>query len=83
MKELAASLSADTHGGAPLLGVNGACIVGHGSSNETAIKNGILATASLVSNNVVATIAESAARMKAEADQAAAATQDSEASTEE
>ncbi|MBE6464519.1 MAG: phosphate acyltransferase PlsX [Eggerthellaceae bacterium] len=68
LKKLAASLSADTHGGAPLLGVNGACIVGHGSSNETAIKNGILATASLVSNEVVATIAASAARMKAEAD---------------
>ena len=82
LKELAASLSADTHGGAPLLGVNGACIVGHGSSNETAIKNGILATASLVSNNVVSTIAESAARMKAEADQAAAANQASEETTE-
>ena len=56
--------------------------MGHGSSNETAIKNGILATASLVSNNVVSTIAESAARMKAEADQAAAANQASEETTE-
>ncbi len=29
------------YGGAPLLGVRGVCIVGHGSSNETAIRNGI------------------------------------------
>jgi glycerol-3-phosphate acyltransferase PlsX len=29
------------YGGAPLLGVRGACIVGHGSSNERAIMNGI------------------------------------------
>lgn len=29
------------YGGAPLLGVRGACIIGHGSSNETAILNAI------------------------------------------
>jgi glycerol-3-phosphate acyltransferase PlsX len=29
------------YGGAPLLGVRGVCIVGHGSSNERAIMNGI------------------------------------------
>ncbi len=29
------------YGGAPLLGVRGVCIVGHGSSNSTAIRNGI------------------------------------------
>ena len=29
------------YGGAPLLGVRGACIIGHGSSNEKAIMNGI------------------------------------------
>jgi glycerol-3-phosphate acyltransferase PlsX len=29
------------YGGAPLLGVRGVCIVGHGSSNEKAIMNGI------------------------------------------
>jgi glycerol-3-phosphate acyltransferase PlsX len=29
------------YGGAPLLGVRGACIIGHGSSNETAIMNAI------------------------------------------
>jgi glycerol-3-phosphate acyltransferase PlsX len=29
------------YGGVPLLGVRGACIIGHGSSNERAIMNGI------------------------------------------
>ncbi|RRA48381.1 phosphate acyltransferase PlsX [Acidipila sp. EB88] len=29
------------YGGVPLLGVRGVCIVGHGSSNDVAIKNGI------------------------------------------
>jgi glycerol-3-phosphate acyltransferase PlsX len=33
------------YGGAPLLGVRGVCIVGHGSSNERAIMNGIRVTA--------------------------------------
>jgi phosphate acyltransferase len=31
-----------THGGVPLLGVNGICIIGHGSSSPLAIKNMIL-----------------------------------------
>ena len=33
------------YGGAPLLGVRGVCIVGHGSSNDKAILNGIRVTA--------------------------------------
>lgn len=52
LKELKASVSADTYGGAPLLGVKGACIVGHGSSSATAIKNGILTTAEVVRTHV-------------------------------
>ena len=35
-------VSPDTYGGSPLLGINGVCMVGHGSSNATAICNGIL-----------------------------------------
>ncbi len=38
-------MSPDTYGGTPLLGVKGAVIVGHGSSNETAVKNGIAVAA--------------------------------------
>lgn len=56
--ELKDSISPDTYGGAPLLGVAGACLVGHGSSNETAIKNGILTTARTVSMGVSELIAQ-------------------------
>ena len=52
-KKLVDSISPDTYGGAPLLGIKGACIVGHGSSNEVAIKNGILMTARVARANVV------------------------------
>ncbi len=41
-------ISADKYGGAPILGVQGACLVGHGSSNEEAIKNGVLVAARTV-----------------------------------
>jgi len=34
-------LDYNEYGGAPLLGVRGVCIVGHGSSNEKAVMNGI------------------------------------------
>jgi phosphate acyltransferase len=34
-------LDPSEYGGAPLLGVRGVCIIGHGSSNERAIMNGI------------------------------------------
>ncbi len=36
------------YGGAPLLGVRGVCIIGHGSSNDRAIMNGIRVTAEFV-----------------------------------
>ena len=39
--EFKKSLDYSEYGGAPLLGVKGVCIVGHGSSNERAIMNGI------------------------------------------
>jgi len=40
-KEFKRRLDYSEYGGAPLLGVRGVCIVGHGSSNEKAIMNGI------------------------------------------
>lgn len=40
------------YGGAPLLGVRGVCIIGHGSSNERAIMNGIRVAAEFASNEV-------------------------------
>lgn len=41
------------YGGAPLLGVNGVCIISHGRSNSRAICNAIRAAADAVSNDVV------------------------------
>jgi len=35
------SLDPDTYGGAVLLGVDGLCLIGHGSSGATAMLNGI------------------------------------------
>ncbi len=40
------------YGGAPLLGVRGVCIVGHGSSNEKAVMNGIRVAAEFASAEV-------------------------------
>lgn len=40
-KELKAIGDYEEYGGAPLLGVNGVCIIGHGSSSPKAIKNAI------------------------------------------
>ena len=62
LKSLMTRVSADTYGGAPLLGVKGACLVGHGSSNPVAIKNGIHATSSVVQNHVTDLIAEVVSR---------------------
>lgn len=59
LSQLKQSVSADTYGGAPLLGVKGACLVGHGSSNEIAIKNGVLMAAKIVRTGVSELIAES------------------------
>jgi phosphate acyltransferase len=40
-REFKRRLDYSEYGGAPLLGVRGVCIVGHGSSNEIAVMNGI------------------------------------------
>ena len=61
LKELKGRLSADTYGGAPLLGVKGACIVGHGSSSAVAVKNGVLTSAKVVRQRVSELIEQTAA----------------------
>ena len=60
MKDLMVQVSPDTYGGAPLLGVDGACIVGHGSSNALAVRNGILTAAKSVRERVSEIIAQTA-----------------------
>ncbi len=44
------------YGGAPLLGVNGACFISHGSSSAKAIRNAIRAASVFVSHEVNSTI---------------------------
>lgn len=61
LKELKDSVSPDTYGGAPLLGIKGACIVGHGSSSAFAVKNGIHTTAQIARLHVADLIAEAVA----------------------
>ena len=58
LKGLAGTIDPDAAGGAPLIGVKGACIVGHGSSNARAVKNGVLAAAHYVRSGVSELIAQ-------------------------
>lgn len=51
------------YGGAPLLGVNGVCIIGHGSSNAKAIKNGIRVCIESVKNNIIGNIKNEIAKI--------------------
>lgn len=44
------------HGGAPLLGLDGVCIIGHGRSNAHAVSNAVRAAKEAVQGDVVSTI---------------------------
>jgi glycerol-3-phosphate acyltransferase PlsX len=46
----------DEYGGAPLLGVKGCCVIGHGNSNAIAIKHGIRTAADFFTSGVNARI---------------------------
>ncbi|MDA3031852.1 MAG: phosphate--acyl-ACP acyltransferase, partial [Actinomycetota bacterium] len=50
------TLNPDTYGGAVLLGVEGVCIIAHGSSSATAITNGIAVARELVEHDLVSEI---------------------------
>jgi glycerol-3-phosphate acyltransferase PlsX len=52
------------YGGAPLLGVRGACIIGHGSSNEVAILNAIRVASQFAQADVARHIEASLGRIK-------------------
>jgi glycerol-3-phosphate acyltransferase PlsX len=55
------TLSPDTYGGAILLGVDGVCIIAHGSSSARAIENGINVARDLVEHDMVAEIRDAIA----------------------
>jgi len=56
MLPLLTEVNPDTHGGAVLLGVNGICIISHGSSGETAMLNAIKLADEMVQGGLVAEI---------------------------
>jgi glycerol-3-phosphate acyltransferase PlsX len=58
---LANELDPDTHGGAVLLGVNGVCIISHGSSSARAIVNAVRVGRDAVASDLVAKLANATA----------------------
>lgn len=58
LRALKATTSKQTYGGAPLLGVNGICIIGHGSSDALSTQNGILQAVRAVQCRLNETILE-------------------------
>jgi glycerol-3-phosphate acyltransferase PlsX len=52
IKSLKAKLDPAAYGGAPLLGVNGVCIIGHGASSARAVSNGIRVVAEAVQQDI-------------------------------
>ena len=60
-KDLKKTLDPEVCGGAPLLGVPGAVIIGHGSSSPRAIYNAVKAGVAAATNDVSGQIAKSIA----------------------
>ncbi len=58
LRRVGTRLNYAEYGGAPLLGVNGVCIVAHGRSNAVAIKNAIRVAKQAAEQNIVGTIKE-------------------------
>jgi glycerol-3-phosphate acyltransferase PlsX len=50
---LVATLDPDTYGGAVLLGVDGVCVISHGSTGATAMLNGIRVAEEMVASGLV------------------------------
>lgn len=59
LKRLKKKLDYSEYGGAPLLGVNGVCIIGHGKSKAHAVASAVGAAKEAVSGGVVSTIRDS------------------------
>ena len=63
-KSIKKRTSNKTYGGAPLLGVNGICIIGHGNSDAEAAQNGILHACNAVQANLNREIVEMMRKME-------------------
>lgn len=62
LRELKTRLDPEAYGGAPLLGVQGVCIIGHGSSSEQAVANGIAVAAQAARGDLTGRIAAAIGR---------------------
>ncbi len=58
LKEFFDAFDYARYGGAPLLGINGVCIVGHGRSSPVAIKNAVIQAKRIVQSNILEQIRE-------------------------
>lgn len=56
LKRLKERLDPDTYGGAPLLGVRGVCIIGHGSSSAQAVSSAVRVAATAVRGDLTGSI---------------------------
>jgi glycerol-3-phosphate acyltransferase PlsX len=65
LRSLKKTIDPSQYGGAPLLGVRGVSIIGHGSSNATAVFNGIRVSAEAVTQNINHLIVEEINRVDA------------------
>ena len=63
LKDLKKQADYSETGGAPLLGVAGVCMIGHGISNAKAVRNGIHAAGELVRQRVNETISEKVSKL--------------------
>lgn len=61
LSRLKERLDPETYGGAPLLGVEGVCIIGHGSSNARAVANAVRVAAQAVRGDLTERIAAAVA----------------------
>jgi len=52
------------YGGAPLIGINGCAIIGHGKSNSKAVKNAIFQAINFSSSNINADIEQKIALLE-------------------
>jgi len=62
LPELRKKLDYSEYGGAPLLGINGVCIISHGRSSSKAIRNAIGVAADAVAKGLPATISQGVRR---------------------
>ena len=64
LAQLKKTLDPDAMGGAPILGLRGTVLIGHGASNARAIKNGVLTTARCIRLGVTEVTEQAVARQR-------------------